>query len=89
MLSEEKGEVLKRFARVFDQAYTRFLDLQKAEAQSREAQIELGLERVRARAMAMQASEELNDQCIGLRHFCFPEFFILFNYFFNHIKIGR
>ena len=44
----------------FDQTYTRFLDLQKAEAQAREAQIELGLERVRARAMAMQTSEELN-----------------------------
>jgi signal transduction histidine kinase/DNA-directed RNA polymerase subunit N (RpoN/RPB10) len=49
-----------RFAKVFEQTYTRFLDLQKAEAQSREAQIQLGLERVRARAMAMQKSEELN-----------------------------
>jgi hypothetical protein len=35
--------------------------LQKAEAQAREARIELGLERVRARAMAMQNSEELSD----------------------------
>ncbi|HEV7779716.1 MAG TPA: tetratricopeptide repeat protein, partial [Chitinophagaceae bacterium] len=49
----------ERFAAVFDQTYTRFLDLQKAEAQSRESQIELGLERVRARAMAMQTSDEL------------------------------
>ncbi len=39
----------------------RFLDLQKAEAQAREAQIELGLERVRARAMAMQKSDELSE----------------------------
>ena len=53
-------QIFKRFAQVFDQTYTRFLDLQKAEAQSREAQIELGLERVRARAMAMQNSDELN-----------------------------
>jgi hypothetical protein len=36
-------------------------DLQNAEAQTREAQIELGLERVRARAMAMQHSDELAE----------------------------
>ena len=52
---------MKRFARVFEQTYTRFLDLQKAEAQSREAQIELALERVRARTMAMQKSDELAE----------------------------
>ncbi|MFL5808213.1 MAG: hypothetical protein ACJ749_01750, partial [Flavisolibacter sp.] len=55
----EDEKILVRFAKVFEQAYTRFLDLQKAEAQAREAQIELGLERVRARAMAMQKSDEL------------------------------
>jgi DNA-directed RNA polymerase subunit N (RpoN/RPB10) len=54
-------DVFKRFAKVFEQTYTRFLDLQKAEAQAREAEIELGLERVRARAMAMQNSGELSD----------------------------
>ncbi|MDP4164271.1 MAG: histidine kinase dimerization/phospho-acceptor domain-containing protein, partial [Bacillota bacterium] len=59
--SEEDNEILKRFAKVFEQSYTRFLDLQKAEAQAREAQIELGLERVRARAMAMQKSNELSE----------------------------
>jgi signal transduction histidine kinase/DNA-directed RNA polymerase subunit N (RpoN/RPB10) len=58
---DEENEVFKRFANVFEQSYTRFLDLQKAEAQSREAQIELGLERVRARAMAMQNSDELKE----------------------------
>jgi signal transduction histidine kinase len=52
-------QLLVRFAKVFQQAYTRFLDLQKAEAQAREAEIELALERVRARTMAMQKSEEL------------------------------
>ena len=50
-----------RFARVFEQTYTRFLDLQKAEAQAREAQIQLALERVRARTMAMHKSEELAE----------------------------
>jgi len=59
-------QTLVRFAKVFDQAYTRFLDLQKAEAQAREGQIELALERVRARTMAMQKSEELGDVAIVL-----------------------
>ncbi|MFL5809101.1 MAG: sensor histidine kinase [Flavisolibacter sp.] len=56
----EAHDIFKRLGKVFEQTYTRFLDLQKAEAQARESQIELGLERVRARAMAMQTSEELN-----------------------------
>ncbi len=60
-LSDESSAILERFAKVFDLTYTRFLDLQKAEAQAREAEIELGLERVRARAMAMQSSNELSD----------------------------
>jgi hypothetical protein len=42
-------DIFKRFTKVFEQTYTRFLDLQKAEAQSREAQIQLALERVRAK----------------------------------------
>jgi len=59
--TDEENHTLMRFGKVFQQTYTRFLDLQKAEAQSREAQIELGLERVRARAMAMQKSDELSE----------------------------
>jgi hypothetical protein len=58
-LSDEKANILQRFAKVFEQTYTRFLDLQKAEAQAREAQIQLSLERVRARGMAMHSSNEL------------------------------
>ena len=54
-------DVFKRFAKVFEQTYTRFLDLQKAEAQAREAKIEAALERVRSRTMAMQRSEELAE----------------------------
>ncbi len=61
-------QLLERFAIVFEQAYTRFLDLQKAEAQAREAQIELSLERVRARTMAMQKSDELSDTSSVLFH---------------------
>ena len=42
--------ILKRFAKVFEQAYVRFLDLKKAEAQAREAMIEASLERIRAQS---------------------------------------
>jgi len=59
--SEDENEILKRFGNVFEQSYTRFLDLQKAEAQARESQIQLALERVRARTMAMQKSDELSE----------------------------
>ncbi|HSR37774.1 MAG TPA: hypothetical protein VLL95_02570, partial [Phnomibacter sp.] len=59
--SEEENKILMRFGKVFQQTYTRFLDLQKAEAQAREAEIQLALERVRARAMAMQKSDELAE----------------------------
>ena len=62
----EAHDIFKRFANVFEQTYTRFLDLQKAEAQAREAQIEAALERVRARTMAMQSSEELADAAFVL-----------------------
>jgi|GEM_PF-1307860 len=54
-------DIFKRFGKVFEQTYTRFLDLQNAEAQTREAQIQLALERVRAKAMSMQNSDELNE----------------------------
>ncbi|HJS54229.1 MAG TPA: ATP-binding protein, partial [Chitinophagaceae bacterium] len=57
----EAHDIFKRFAKVFEQTYTRFLDLKKAEAQAKEAQIEAALERVRSRTMAMQKSEELSD----------------------------
>jgi signal transduction histidine kinase/ketosteroid isomerase-like protein len=58
--SEEENEIVKRFGKVFEQAYVRFLDLQKAEVQARESQIEAALERARAQSMMMQHSDELN-----------------------------
>jgi hypothetical protein len=60
-LNQETISVLKRFAKVFEQTYTRFLDLQKAEAQAREAQIEAALERVRSRALEMHESKDMAD----------------------------
>src|SRR5262249_20198215 len=61
LFSEDENAILRRFANVFEQSYTRFLDLQKAEAQAKEAQIEAALERVRARTMVMHQSKDLHD----------------------------
>src|SRR6056297_1741383 len=55
----EFHSIFKRFANVFEQTYTRFLDLQKAEAQAREAKIETALEKIRSRSLAMQHPNEL------------------------------
>ena len=58
---DDTKTILLKMAGAFNQAYTRFLDLQKAEAQAREAKIETALEKVRSRTMAMQKSEELSE----------------------------
>jgi ribosome maturation protein Sdo1 len=58
---DESKIVMKRFADVFNLTYTRFQDLQHAEAQAKEAKIETALERVRSRTMAMQRSDELAE----------------------------
>jgi hypothetical protein len=71
--AESENDILKRFAKVFEQAYTRFLDLQKAEAQAREAQIEASLERVRAKALAMHSTQDISDATaiVSVYHFHF------------------
>src|SRR5436189_3892310 len=51
--SDKENNILMRFGKVFQQTYTRFLDLQKAEAQAREAKIEAALERTRTQSMLM------------------------------------
>ena len=65
---KEDLNILVRFAGVFDLAYRRFEDLKSAEYQHKEAQMELALERVRARALAMQQPEELKDVADVLRN---------------------
>ena len=72
-LSAVNMDILSRFGKVFDLTYTRFNDLQKAEAQAREARIEAALEKVRSRTLSMQRSDELAEtaavmfrQLIGL-----------------------
>jgi signal transduction histidine kinase len=64
----EGEDIFKRFAQVFDLTYTRFLDLQKAEAQAKEAQVELSLERIRSKVTAMQESSELLDIVVAMRN---------------------
>jgi signal transduction histidine kinase len=73
MYTDEENKILMRFGNVFQQTYTRFLDLQKAEAQTREAQIEAALERVRVRTMAMQKSSELPEAA----HVIFQQLLVL------------
>ncbi|HKB44673.1 MAG TPA: hypothetical protein VKC90_09790, partial [Chitinophagaceae bacterium] len=65
-INEEKLQLLRRFRNVFEFAYRRYIDIQKAEVQAREAEIELALERVRSKTMAMQKSEELQETTLVL-----------------------
>ena len=60
-LSDEETKILHASLKSLNKLIPVSLDLQKAEAQAREAQIELALERVRARTMAMQKSDELAE----------------------------
>jgi hypothetical protein len=48
-LSDDIKQIFHRFTKVFSHTYKRYLDIVKAEAQAREAQIEASLERVRAK----------------------------------------
>jgi signal transduction histidine kinase len=57
--TEEEKQIMKRFASVFSLTFRRYQDLQKAEAQTREAIIETALEKVRGKAMAMHNSTDL------------------------------
>ncbi len=59
--SGEAIGILSRFKAIVDLTFRRYLDLQRAEAQAREAQIEASLERVRSRTLAMQRSDELAE----------------------------
>lgn len=69
-LPEAKLQILRRLRNVFNLSYQRYVDISQAEAQAREAQIELALERVRARTMAMYKSEELSETA----HLLFQQF---------------
>ncbi|MGL6268650.1 MAG: hypothetical protein ACRC2O_12035, partial [Chitinophagaceae bacterium] len=59
-LSEEECTIMTRFAQVFGLIYTRFLDLKKAELQTRDAQRESSLDKVRAEIALMRTADDLN-----------------------------
>ncbi len=58
-LSNEECNVMIRFAQVFGLIYTRFLDLQKAEAQANETLKQTSLDRVRGQIASMRSTEDL------------------------------
>jgi hypothetical protein len=67
-LSDAHAAIVERFTVVFNQTYTRFLDLKKAEAQARDAQLELSLERIRSHVTSMQKSNDLFDIVVSMRN---------------------
>jgi hypothetical protein len=58
-LTEDESNNISPLYNCISLTYKRYKDLQQAEAQAREAKIEAGLERVRARTMAMHSSEDV------------------------------
>src|SRR5688572_15277704 len=58
-LTEEESSIMIQFAHVFGLIYTRFLDLQKAEMQTREALRQNSLDRVRAEIASMRNKDDL------------------------------
>jgi signal transduction histidine kinase len=58
-LSEENFDIIERFGKVFDQSYTRFKDIQQAEAREMEAIRQASLDRVRAEIASMRTAKDL------------------------------
>ena len=59
IFSDEDNNILKRFGKVFEQTYTRFLDLQKAEEMARAATHQAALDRVRGEIASMRNPDDL------------------------------
>ena len=59
IFSDEDNNILKRFGKVFEQTYNRFLDLQKAEELAREAMHQAALDRVRGEIASMRNPDDL------------------------------
>ena len=55
----ELHTIFRRFAKLFEQTYTRFLDLKKAELQAWEATKQASLDRVRAEIASMRTASDL------------------------------
>jgi signal transduction histidine kinase len=58
-LTDEECIVMTQFARAFGLIYTRFLDLQKAEEQTREALRKASLDKIRAEIASMRTADDL------------------------------
>jgi len=58
-LKDEECIVMTKFARAFGLIYTRFLDLQKAEAQTTEALRKAALDKIRAEIASMRTADDL------------------------------
>ncbi|WP_171032758.1 two-component regulator propeller domain-containing protein [Fodinibius saliphilus] len=59
--SKEENDILRRFGRVFEQSYIRFMDLQIAEKQGREERRQASLDRVRGEIASMRSKEDLKQ----------------------------
>ena len=55
----EAWDIFKRFGKVFEQTYTTFLDLQKAEALTRQAIQRASVDRIRAEIASMRTTRDL------------------------------
>ena len=60
-ITKKQIKILERFRNVFHLSYQRYVDIELAVAQTKEAQMEAALERIRSKTMAMQKSDELAD----------------------------
>jgi len=58
-LADEESIIMTQFAHAFGLIYTRFLDLQKAEDQTREALRKAALDRIRAEITSMRTADDL------------------------------
>jgi signal transduction histidine kinase len=59
VLSDDDTEILIRFSKVFDQAYSRYLDLHKAELLIKEIIKQASLDRIRGQVASMRSAEDL------------------------------
>jgi len=60
-MSDESKKIVHRFTKVFEQTYTRFLDIQRAEKLAFETARQSSLDRIRAEIASMRSSEDLNQ----------------------------
>ncbi|HKI45723.1 MAG TPA: ATP-binding protein [Balneolales bacterium] len=59
-LSDEDNVILKRFGKAFEQIYTLFLEIQKAEEHAKEVVKQASLDRIRGEIASMRTTEDLN-----------------------------